>query len=403
VDESAFETIDRPYLQVIPIPCYVDDEGVVWLDKLWHHDLVEHLSYLRDFVLCAPRLPWEPGLDLVRLENPPGARVSFVFLPPQGSYLGALRALPRTVATIWGAIARADIVASGIIGWPYPLGWIANPIAWCLRKRLFLFVESPWRIGRTGWKHRLVDLDFLRDWMGRWSCRRAHLAIFTQEGYRDALCATHRGNAHVAPAVWVNDADVLSDRDADAAWDAKEREPARFLLAGRLVSSKGVDVLLEALRLLDARGSRVAVDVIGQGDRRDACVGAAAELRSVRLRVLDPVPYGRPFFELVRRYQAVLIPNLSDEQPRIVFDAYAQGVPVIAADTAGLRPYVDHGATGWLLPAGDVAALASALERAVGEATVLRAMGLAALRSSRGMTHKAMHRQRARLLHALFA
>ena len=35
----------------------------------------------------------------------------------------------------------------------------------------------------------------------------------------------------------------------------------------------------------------------------------------VQLTVLDPVSYGRLFFELVQRYHAVLIPNLTDEQP----------------------------------------------------------------------------------------
>jgi glycosyltransferase involved in cell wall biosynthesis len=157
-------------------------------------------------------------------------------------------------------------------------------------------------------------------------------------------------------------------------------------------------VLLAALRALELKSVEVLVDIIGEGERREACLRAAADLRSVRLSVLEPVPYGKPFFELLRGYHAVLVPSLSDEQPRIVFDASSQAVPVIATDTDGLRPHVAHGRTGWLVPAGDVPALAAAVARASHAPSELRAMGLAALRVSRGVTHQVMHRTRSHLL-----
>ncbi len=400
-DVDGFAVINRRYLHVTPIPCYVDGDGAVWLGRSWHHDFVEHLTYLTDFVNIAPRLPRGSEPDLVRFEAPPGARVSFAYLPPQTSLLRALLRLPQTAAVLWRAIGRADIVHSAISGWPFPLGWIVNPFALLRGKRLVIIVEGDWRLGgpgRTSWKHRLMDMDPLRDWMARWSCNRAHLALFTHPTYRDELCSRNLGRAFVTPAVWVNDADILEDAAAEATWATKAHEPVRLLFAGRLLLSKGVEVLLAALRSLDARGVEVRVDIIGEGEQRDACLRAAAEVRSVRLSVLESVPYGKPFFEVVRRYHAVLVPSLSAEQPRIVFDANSQGVPVIASDTDGLRPHVEHGKTGWLVPAGDVPALASAIERANGAASELRSMGLAALRAGRGVTHKAMHRRRSQLL-----
>jgi glycosyltransferase involved in cell wall biosynthesis len=118
----------------------------------------------------------------------------------------------------------------------------------------------------------------------------------------------------------------------------------------------------------------------------------------VRLELLDPVPYGASFFELVRSYHGLVVPSLTDEQPRIVFDANAQAVPVIASDTDGLRPHVEHDETGWLVPPGDVAALAAAIERAVASPAELRRMGLAALTKVHGSTHRAMHVVRSHIL-----
>jgi glycosyltransferase involved in cell wall biosynthesis len=397
-DAQEFAIVDRRYLLVIPIPCFVDDRGGLWLERMWHHDLVAHLTYLKDFVLCAPRLPRDLKPDLVQFQAPPGGRASFVPLPSQTSFLRALLHLPRTAAVLWREIGQADIVHSAVGGWPYPLGWIANPLALLRGKRLVIVVESPWRLGRRGLRHRLLDMDLVRHWMARWACQRAHLALFTHASYRDALCGKNRANAYVTPAVWVNEADILEDAAAEASWSDKLREPVRLLFAGRLVESKGVEVLLAALHTLERDGVEVVVDIIGEGERRNACLQAAASLRSVRLSVLEPVPYGRPFFDLVRRYHALLVPSLSDEQPRIVFDANSQAVSVIATDTDGLRPHVDHGRTGWLVPAGDVPALAEAIARASRAATELRAMGFAALRASRGVTHQAMHQRRSHLL-----
>ena len=46
-------------------------------------------------------------------------------------------------------------------------------------------------------------------------------------------------------------------------------------------------------------------------------------------------------------------------------EAQAAGRPVIAADAGGARETVVHGRTGWLLPPGDVDALARSLRRDV--------------------------------------
>ena len=390
-----FTLLERPYLMVTFIPYYEDESGEVWLKQSWHHDLVEHLSYLRDFTLCAPRLPKTADPELVHFDVPLGSRLRIVPLPPQTSAFHALLGLPRTTATLWRTIGDADVVHSSVIGWPYPLGWIANPFALLRRKRLVLVVESSWRRSSADGKSWMVKLfEAVIEAMARWSCNHADVALFTHPGYRDALFTRGRGAAYITPAVWVNENDILTPETAQQSWAGKLSEPVRLLVAGRLTAAKGIDVLLLALRMLDACGAKVCVDIIGVGDRRDTCIETGMALNSVRLSVLDPVPYGAPFFELVERYHALLIPSLSDEQPRVLFDANSRAVPAIASDTAGLRPYIEQGKSGWLLPPGDVEALAAAIERALASAPELCKMGMAALDNTRAFTHRAMHRTR---------
>ncbi len=398
-----FAILTKPYLLVTHIPYYQEENGAVWLEQSWHHDLIEHFSYLKNFLLCAPRRPKVENLDLVRLDVPKTVRMRLFPLPPNTSRILALLMLPLALITLWKAVGEADIVHSTEGGWPYPLTWIANPFAILRRKRLLVVVESSWRFSTVNKASRLLKLlDSFSDLMTRWSCNRADLCLFTHSSYRAFLHTKGRGEAYVMPAVWIKEGDILDVGTAHSLWEAKVAVPIRFLFAGRLVVNKGVDVLLTALRSIDARGLGISIDIIGSGERREVCVTAATDLKTVRLSVLDPVPYGKPFFDLVQRYHMLLVPSLSDEQPRIVFDANAQAVPVIASDTDGLRPHVAHGRTGWLVQRGDAVALATTIERAAYSVADLRAMGMAALCATRGLTHGAMHRKRSRILKAYF-
>ena len=394
------DRIALPYLLISPIPWFEDPDGGVWIDPLWHRDLIAHLDHLADLRVAAPRCPLTSHEGLVRVEAPPpGTRLAFVPLPPAASVSAALRSLPATVTALARAVRAAGVVHSGAAGWPLPLGAIANPLAVLFGKPLVIVIESAfWRPApgsAPGLKLRLRAT--LVEALARWSVRRAALSVLTTEDYRRTLAKGARGEVLIAPATWIADADILPDAAAVAAWAAKPVRP-RLAFAGRLTAEKGVGVLLAALDILEARGVALDVDIIGTGPMADACRASAARLGGVRLTVHDPVDYGPAFFGFLRARHAVLVPTLTDEQPRILFDAFSQAVPVLASATGGHLGSVEDGENGWLIPPGDAEALAAALARAAEDPEALARMGLAALASARARTHETMHRTRAVLL-----
>lgn len=399
--DNEFSRLGKRYLLVTNIPHYVDASGAIFLERAWHHDVVRHLTYLPFLRIASPALFAEANaeFDLVRVES---GHSHFISLPEQGSTLGALRVLPTTVKQLFRAVGDADIVHSAVAGWPYPLGWLGTVFAKIRGRRLVVVVESaPWRLStseeRRSTKKRMRALLF--ESLARWSCDAADLALFTQPAYRETLLRKPRSGAYVTPATWINAENVLSDSRAKKLWQARSGTP-RFLFAARLTTEKGTDLLLDALRELEGRGVRAQVDVIGSGDREGAVDAAVDEFRTVQLRRLEPVPYGPEFFGLVDRYHAVLIPSLSDEQPRIFFDAAARAVPSIAADTDGLRPHVVNGRTGLVFPRGNPTALADLMAEAVQADGLLESLGHQALQVARSQTHVAMHARRSQLLAA---
>jgi hypothetical protein len=237
--------IDRPYLMVTFIPCFLDNNDVIWLEQGWQHDLLEHLQYLKDFTLCAPKVRKGSQPNLLPIDVPLGVRFRYVELPDQTSAWKALLGLPRTALALWRAIGRTEIVHSSVVGWPYPLGWIANPFAVMRGKALVIVVESSWRTGPVQSRSLIRRLrETAKESAARWSCNHADVAFFTQSFYRDSLYSGAPGRAYVTPAVWINEADMLDEADAERDWDRKLAEPVRLLFAGRLLMGKGVGILL---------------------------------------------------------------------------------------------------------------------------------------------------------------
>lgn len=399
--DNVFSRLGKRYLLVTNVPHYVDDAGPIFLERVWHHDLVRHLTYLPFLKIASPALTRSDhaDLDLVPVEDSPHR---FIPLPEQSSGLSALRALPTTARQLFAAVGDADIVHSGVAGWPYPLGWLATTFAKLRARRLVIVVESaPWRLSSA--EERKLPRKRIRamlyEQLARWSCGAADLALFTQPAYRETLLRHPRPGAYVTPATWINAENVLSDARARKLWEGRG-EATRLLFAARLTTEKGTDFLLDALRELERRRIPVQVDVIGTGDREAAVDEAAAALRTVQLRRLDPVPYGPEFFALLDGYHAVLVPSLSDEQPRIFFDAAARAVPTIAADTDGLRPHVADRRTGLLFPRGNLEALTDLLTEVIATPRLFQRLGLEVLRVARSQTHSAMHARRSQLLAA---
>ncbi len=139
-----------------------------------------------------------------------------------------------------------------------------------------------------------------------------------------------------------------------------------LLFFGRLEAYKGVDVLLEAVRRLRLRGRSPRVVVAGTGPWR------VAEAPGVTID--DRYLPDRDLARLVARSRIVVLPYRDATGSQAPQTAFAYGTPVVASAVGCLAEYVDDGITGLLVPPGDAARLADALDRLLGDAELWNAM-----------------------------
>lgn len=172
-----------------------------------------------------------------------------------------------------------------------------------------------------------------------------------------------------------------ADPDAPQAQAWQPGQTLRLGSLGRVHPSKGYDVLMDALALLKQRGFvapvpfEIAIAGDGDGREREAIANAAQRAGFAGLRLVGFTDRPRDFLAGLHLY---LQPSRREGLCISMHEAMQAGLPVIAS-AVGQIPYtLEAGRSGWLVPFGDVNALADALADALAAPGRLAAMGQAA-------------------------
>jgi glycosyltransferase involved in cell wall biosynthesis len=200
--------------------------------------------------------------------------------------------------------------------------------------------------------------------------------------------------AHGVPARKVrciyNPVAARSRAAATPASDA--REAGGLIYVGQIIPEKGVDVLLEAVALLVARGyGSVRLDLVGKVDgwtspaytgyRERLCERAQRADLADRTRFLgwhENVP------DLLAAAAIHCCPSMPEQREsfaNVVIEAKAAGIPSVVFPTGSLAELVDHGVDGWVCDACTAASLADGLAFFLSDENRRQAAGRRARRS----------------------
>lgn len=134
----------------------------------------------------------------------------------------------------------------------------------------------------------------------------------------------------------------------------------KLLYLGHVQESKGILVIRDAVKLL---GKEIAVDIYGP-----LCHGMTTDQFEVEgIRYCGVVDSSK-VVELIKQYAALVFPTMYDGEgyPGVVLEAFSAGVPVITTRFRAIPEIVDD-TCGLLVEPGDPLALATAMERLLGD------------------------------------
>lgn len=187
----------------------------------------------------------------------------------------------------------------------------------------------------------------------------------------------------------------------DAERNVAQRE--RIVLGvGRLEPQKGFDLLIDAFATIAPRHEEWSLRIVGTGSEREALMARAASTEVADRITIDP-----PTVDIAPIYRSAgvfVLASRYEGYPNALCEAMALGCPVIATDCdSGPAEILSPERDGLLVPAADPEALATALDRLLGDDELRRSLGRHATRIRSRLAGGDILRRWNRLLASLIA
>lgn len=153
----------------------------------------------------------------------------------------------------------------------------------------------------------------------------------------------------------------------------KEAQPV-IGFVGRFTRDKGMAELMQAFTEVRRSVPEAALLLIGDYEAGDPVAPEVRNLIEQTPGVVRTgfVPDVYPYYPLM---SVLALPTYREGFPTVALEASAFGLPLVTTDATGARDAVQDGVTGWRVPVGDTAALASALSAALTNSAEARRRG----------------------------
>ncbi len=217
-----------------------------------------------------------------------------------------------------------------------------------------LFIRKPWVVRHQSWI-RCLDgtLTGIGGSPSGWNARLKHFLVrFSVSTSVSQAIANHLNRpSTVIPSPYHDDL----FRVIPGISRTKE-----MVFLGRLVSEKGLAMLLEALAVLKQHGITSQLTVVGSGPEESRLRQKTRELEITEQVVFLGFKVGEELVQILNQHQIMIVPSLYDEPGGgVALEGIACGCVVIGSEGGGLRDYI--GPCGTTFPNGDVKALAKTL------------------------------------------
>jgi glycosyltransferase involved in cell wall biosynthesis len=238
------------------------------------------------------------------------------------------------------------------------------------RLRLVVELHGDWRTAPRLYGSPLRRfLSPLTDRVGAYGIRRAD-AVRTISAFTTGLVR----NLGREP-----DAEFAAFTDIDAFTGERMPVPPepRLLFVGVLERYKNVEVLADAWRQVAQRRPGAQLHLVGRGTQ-----DAVAESLAREGAEWDPRIEAPEVAAAMDAARALLLPSASEGLPRIAIESFMRGRAVIGSSAGGTPDIVQDGVNGLLVPPGDAAALAAAIERILDDLDLAARLGAGAFESA---------------------
>lgn len=243
--------------------------------------------------------------------------------------------------------------------WPHPISFL---ILWLFgsKKPVILFVRQN--------LEALIKVRYS-------GVQRAFGVLFTRMVYRyasffhpKAILITvgeemyDRLSPDFAASTFISDS-IVPEEFASEARTAHDFDTLKLLFVGRLEPEKGLNVLIQAVKLI-AEKRKVSLNIIGDGISKAEAADLVNRLAlSNEITFEGYVPFGTTLFTAYKAHDLLMISSFSEGLPKIINEARAFALPIVSTRVGGIAKELSHEKTCLFVNPGDPEELAQAALR----------------------------------------
>lgn len=158
----------------------------------------------------------------------------------------------------------------------------------------------------------------------------------------------------------------------------------RIICVSRLTERKGINYLIDAFKILSEKHKNISLDVVGEGDAKNALEEQAENLGvSSKINFAGRIEHNN-LPEIYQSADIFVLPSLNEGMSNTILEAVASGLPVVATDTGGTKELVKNGINGLIVKMKDAGDLAEKIEKLITDENLRQKMAL----ESRDLTLK---------------
>jgi colanic acid/amylovoran biosynthesis glycosyltransferase len=143
--------------------------------------------------------------------------------------------------------------------------------------------------------------------------------------------------------------------------EKRVEDAPNLVCVGRLCEQKGQILLLQAIKQLKSEGLPIEVTFVGDGPMRSQLEELICEYGLSSQVKITGWASGAQVQTYITNARALILPSFAEGLPVVLMEAFALHRPVISTYIAGIPELVQSDINGWLIPAGSIEALTTAI------------------------------------------
>lgn len=216
---------------------------------------------------------------------------------------------------------------------------------------------------------RPVIRRLLRDQLNR----PGRAVIFQNEYDRDELVEAGIAQAEFCHVIRGSGVDTEAFRPRV---EERADDEVRVLFASRLIAEKGITELVAAMSIVFEEFPNARLWVAGEAYEQNPTSLTPEDIAAIgRMPFAKYLGHRDDMADILAEVDIVALPTYREGTPKILLEAGACGLPIVATDVPGCRGVVKDGFSGYLVPVRTVEPVTRAIRRLCGDAERRHRMG----------------------------